>query len=65
MLTNAFTCEKTFCNKIRLSVGVKSEYGAPALSFSATIGRSKNKYRHLTSVEGTDTDTITSTWQEK
>src|SRR5436189_253673 len=51
---------KIFCNKILRSIGEKSDAG-PFVSGGCISGRSKNKYKHFTSVEGTVAAVITST----
>lgn len=47
--------QNTFCNKIRRSRGVKSLPGSSLSASSSGIsGKSKNRYKHFTSVEGTE-----------
>jgi hypothetical protein len=53
-----FTCTKIFWSNILLSRGVNSLPFSAVSGFSIS-GRSKNRYRHLTSVDGTDTEVIT------
>lgn len=45
------TCTNTFCSRTRLSRGVNSHPGIRTSEFG-TSGRSKNRYRHLTRVDG-------------
>lgn len=53
------TCTKTFCSSARRSARGSSFCAPPTTS--GTCGRSKNRYRHLTSVEGTDIVVMQST----
>lgn len=59
------TCTKTFCSSARRSARGSSFCAPPTTS--GTCGRSKNRYRHLTSVEGTDIVVMQSTvfWGER
>lgn len=56
---NFLTCTKTFCSSARRSARGSSFCAPPTTS--GTCGRSKNRYRHLTSVEGTDIVVMQST----
>lgn len=59
------TCTKTFCSSARRSARGSSFCAPPTTS--GTCGRSKKRYRHLTSVEGTDIVVMQSTvfWRNK
>ena len=49
----SLTCTKTFCSKTRLSSDVNSHAGEPGSTVpSTTSGRSKNRYKHFTIVDG-------------
>lgn len=55
-----FTCTNIFWSNIRLSLGVKSLLPSwRSASDSGISGRSKNRYKHLTKVEGIEAVVIT------